>query len=338
MVADAIAAASASLPPLNFQEVESKSKSKPKRQRLHVTINDDDDDNDSDNKASLSNLVSPHCPFSTQQITNVLNNTFRIQSFRNCQGSIIQATLSGQDCFVIMRTGGGKSLTYQLPAILERPKVTLVVSPLLSLIHDQEEQMNKFLPNSCVSFTSGMGTAQHTQNWNRVRDPNGGVSMVLVTPEKVYKSNKLKSELQKLLQQGRLARFVIDECHCACQWGHDFRPDYAKLGMLKSHFPNVPVLAVTATASDRVRNDCANILRLTRHYRFFRSTANRPNLTYQIRPKDTSADVLDDMTAFIKERHPTSPGIIYTYSKKDANTVADELCERGIVAEAYHSE
>lgn len=198
--------------------------------------------------------------------------------------------------------------------------------------------MNKFLPNSCVSFTSGMGTGQHTQNWNRVRDPNGGVAMVLVTPEKVHKSNKLKSELQKLFQQGRLARFVIDECHCACQWGHDFRPDYAKLGTLKSHFPNVPVLAVTATASERVRNDCAKILRLHRHYRFFRSTANRPNLKYQIRPKESSADVLDDMTAFIKENHPTSPGIIYTYSKKDANTVADELCERGIVAEAYHSE
>lgn len=144
-------------------------------------------------------------------------------------------------------------------------------------------------------------------------------------------------ELQKLHQQNRLARFVIDECHCACQWGHDFRPDYCKLGLLKTHFPDVPVLAVTATASERVRNDCANILRLDRHYRFFRSTANRPNLTYQVRPKDSSSDVLDDMTAFIKEKHANSAGIIYTYSRKDADTVANELCERGIVAEAYHS-
>ena len=114
--------------------------------------------------------------------------------------------MNGQDCFVIMRTGGGKSLTYQLPVILERPKVTLVISPLLSLIQYQQQQMNSFLPDSCVSFTSGIGASEHTKNWQRVRDPNGGVGMILVTPEKVYKSNKLKSELQKLYEQQRLAR------------------------------------------------------------------------------------------------------------------------------------
>jgi RecQ family ATP-dependent DNA helicase len=275
---------------------------------------------------------------SLRQITHTLQDTFHIQSFRETQQNVIQATLSGQDCFVIMRTVGGKSLTYQLPAVLELPKVTLVISPLLSLIQDQQDQMNSFLPQSCVSFTSGMGQAMHTQNWQRVRDPNGGVAMVLVTPEKVTKSSKLKSELQKLHQQNRQGRIVIDECHCACQWGHDFRPDYAKLGILKTQFPTVPILAVTATASERVRNDCSNILRLHQHYRFFRSTANRPNLIYQVRPKDTSSDVLEDMTSFIKEHHTNAAGIIYTYSKKDANTVAEELCGQGIVAEAYHSE
>ena len=107
---------------------------------------------------------------------------------------------------------------------------------------------------------------------------------------------------------------------------------------MKSHFPTVPVLAVTATASDRVRDDCRNILRLSPQYQFFRSTANRPNLTYQVRPKESATDVLEDMTAFIKDKHPRSAGIIYTYSRKDADTVADQLLERGIVAEAYHSE
>jgi hypothetical protein len=321
----------AALPPLLFQQVGSNPR---KRQRqLHISTQNDL----VDDKNALSALISPNCPYSLQQIKLTLNQIFHIQDFRETQSDIVQATLSGQDCFVIMRTGGGKSLTYQLPAILEQPKVTLVVSPLLSLIQDQQEQMNHFLPNSCVSFTSGMGQSQHTQNWHRVRDPNGGVAMVIVTPEKVHKSNKLKSELQKLYQQGRLGRFVIDECHCACQWGHDFRPDYAKLGMLKIHFPDVPVLAVTATASEQVRHDCTNILRLDQHYRFFRSTANRPNLTYQVRPKDSAADVLHNMTAFIKLKHATSAGIIYTYSKKDADTVAGELCNRGIIAEAYHS-
>jgi hypothetical protein len=168
---------------------------------------------------SKTNQISPQCPFSVQQITDALQETFQIRQFRENQLGIIQTTLSGQDVFVIMRTGGGKSLTYQLPMALERPKITVVISPLLSLIQDQQEQTNQFMPGSCVSFTSGMGASEHTKNWQRVRDPEEGVGMILVTPEKVYKSNKLKSELQKLSEQGRLARFVIDECHCACQWG-----------------------------------------------------------------------------------------------------------------------
>eukprot|EP00980_Cylindrotheca_fusiformis_P001355 scaffold338_cov116-Cylindrotheca_fusiformis.AAC.20 len=323
------------LPPLDLTQVAQQPRQRPRISLAQSNSNN----NNEDNKAGImAALVSPNCPFSPNQIQQTLQETFHLQSFRETQQSVIQATLSGQDSFVIMRTGGGKSLTYQLPAVLERPKVTLVISPLLSLIQDQQDQMNHFVPQSCVSFTSGMGQGMHTQNWQRVRDPDGGILMVLVTPEKVTKSNKLKSELQKLYQQHRLGRIVIDECHCACQWGHDFRPDYAKLGILKTHFPSVPILAVTATASERVRKDCSSILRLQSHYRFFRSSANRPNLHYQVRPKDSSNDALEDMADFIHTNHPTSAGIIYTYSKKDANTVADELCKRGIVAEAYHSE
>ena len=124
--------------------------------------------------------------------------------------------------------------------------------------------------------------------------------------------------------------------------GHDFRPDYAKLGVLKRHFPSVPVLAVTATASDVVRDECIKILGINQNrLDFFRSTANRPNLRYQVRMKDdssTKTNVMDDMAEFIKGSHPRGAGIIYTYSRKDADTVADQLCERGIVARSYHSE
>ncbi|KAG7369029.1 ATP-dependent DNA helicase RecQ [Nitzschia inconspicua] len=280
----------------------------------------------------------PKCPYSTHDITQTLRQSFRLQSFRENQLEIIQTTLSGKDCFVLMKTGGGKSLLYQLPAVLESPKITLVVSPLLSLIQDQENQMNDFVPHSCVSFTSGMGAELHNANWSRVRDVTGGVMMILVTPEKVFKSNKLKSELQKLEEQNRLGRFVIDECHCACQWGHDFRPDYAKISVLRTHFPRVPILAVTATASDQVREDCAKIFQLSSDYAYFRSTANRPNLKYQVRPKESAADVIQDMVAFIRENHPRSAGIVYTYSRKDADTVARDLCSAGIVAESYHSD
>jgi ATP-dependent DNA helicase Q1 len=275
----------------------------------------------------------------SQQVNDLLHNTFRIQSFRGHQEEIINATLSGDDVFVIMRTGGGKSLTYQLPALLEgrgpQRKITFVVSPLLSLIHDQEEQLNAFCRGSTVSFSSNIGEEEHARRWGLVRNPSAGVCLVLVTPEKIHKSNKLKNEMEKLYEQNRLGRFVIDECHCCSNWGHDFRPDYTKLGLLKTHFPSIPVLAVTATASDRIRDDVCQILRLGRNYRFFRSTARRPNLTYSVRPKTTK--IVDEISDFIKTHHARNAGIVYTFSRKEADNVASSLCDLGIVARSYHS-
>ena len=283
------------------------------------------------------------------QVQDLLQNSFRIQQFREHQKEVINCTLSGEDVFVLMRTGGGKSLTYQLPALFEgrgrgqSGKITFVISPLLSLIKDQEDQMNAFAPGSALSFTSNLagGQTEHARRWNLVRDPQQGVCLVLVTPEKVHKSNKLKAEMQKLYEQNRLGRFVVDEAHCSSNWGHDFRPDYTKLGILRMQFPDIPIMAVTATASERVRHDVCDILHVPRDCAFFRSSANRPNLRYQVRPKKAnwSADaVLDDMAAFIKEEYPRGAGIVYTFSKKDADTVASKLVDRGIVAESYHSE
>ena len=282
----------------------------------------------------------------SEEVTNCLRNTFGINEFRDHQKDIIHCTMSKIDAFVIMRTGGGKSLTYQLPALLEgrseSKKVTLAISPLLSLIRDQEDQMNAFAPGSAISFTSGMagGNVEQTRRWNLLRDPNAGICIVFVTPERVSKSNKLRSELEKLHKQGRLGRFVIDECHCACQWGHDFRPDYAQLGILKRHFPDIPLIAVTATASDRVRNDCCKILAIAPNHQLFRSSANRPNLTYSIREKPDGKDaVIADMADFIQSHHPNQAGIIYTLSKKEAEEVALTLTGTyGISARAYHSE
>ena len=290
----------------------------------------------------MRHLASDGFPWSAEMARH-LRDTFRIPAFRDNQKEIINCTMGGRDAFVIMRTGGGKSLTYQLPAVLEgrgsRRRVTLVVSPLISLIQDQEEQMNAFVPGSAVSFVSGIGTAEHAQRWAQVRDPNGGVCLILVTPEKVYKSNKLKSELEKLNDAGRLGRFVIDEAHCASHDGHTYRPDYTKLGFLKSHFPGVPLVAVTATASDRVKDDCARILRLGANYDLFRSTADRPNLNYSVRSKpDGAQKCVDDMIEFIRSKHRHNAGIIYTFSRREAEDVAKKLCKGGIIARPYHSE
>jgi ATP-dependent DNA helicase Q1 len=120
--------------------------------------------------------------------------------------------------------------------------------------------------------------------------------------------------------------------------GFDYRPDYAKLGVLREAFPYIPIMAVTATASERVRHDVCDILQVSRNCCFFRSSSNRPNLTYQVRQKGTGPAVLDSMATFIKDEHAGQPGIVYAYSRKDADTVAEELCSRGIVAESYHSE
>ena len=331
----------------------------------------------SSNNDPFSQSTSTTSPQSypwTVLLRELLENTFQIPSYREHQEEIINATLSQQDVFVLMRTGGGKSLTYQAPAIYEgrlsdEKKVTLVISPLLSLIQDQEEQMNQFLPGSATSFTSGLpgGSSEHARRWGMVRDPDGGICLIFVTPEKVnrcqdffeaffclflfltlsslfltkvHKSTKLRNELQKLYDQGRLGRFVVDEAHCACQWGCDFRPDYAQLGILKRHFPSVPVLAVTATASTRVREDVVRILGMDRHYRFFRSTAHRPNLQYQIRPKGDKC--LADMAEWIQQLPGPAKqngGIVYCLSRKDADNVAKALKQDyGITARAYHSD
>jgi len=295
------------------------------------------------NAAYMKQLATDNFPWS-KEMMSCLRNVFKIKSFRDHQKEIINCTMSGDDVFVIMRTGGGKSLTYQLPALLEgrgqQRKITVVISPLLSLIRDQEDQMNGFAPGSAFSFTSGMagGTSEHHRRWGLVRDRDSGVVIIFVTPEKVHKSNKLKNELQKLHEQNRLGRIVIDECHCACQWGHDFRPDYTKLGVLKTMFPDVPLIAVTATASDRVRVDCCKILRIGTNYQFFRSSANRPNLKYSVREKaDSLAKVTEEMADFINEHHLGNAGIIYTFSRKEADEVAGGLSCLGIVARSYHS-
>jgi ATP-dependent helicase YprA (DUF1998 family) len=172
--------------------------------------------NEDNSNGSISQKNNACYPWHVRMLHH-LHNTFNIAQFRGHQEEIINMTMKGQDAFVIMRTGGGKSLTYQLPAVLELEsrsrKVTIVISPLISLIHDQEEQMNQLYYGSAVSFTSKMvgGASERARRWGMVRDKKAGVALIFVTPETVSKSKQFKGELEKLQNQGRLGRFVIDE-------------------------------------------------------------------------------------------------------------------------------
>ncbi|GMH23928.1 hypothetical protein Nepgr_025771 [Nepenthes gracilis] len=256
---------------------------------------------------------------------------FGNHSFRPNQREVINATMSGYDVFVLMPTGGGKSLTYQLPALI-CPGVTLVVSPLVSLIQDQI--MHLLQANIPAAYLSAnMEWTEQQEILRELSSDNCKYKLLYVTPEKVAKSDVLLRHLESLHGRELLARVVIDEAHCVSQWGHDFRPDYQGLGILKQKFPNTPVLALTATATAVVKEDVVQALGLVNCI-VFRQSFNRPNLCYSVIPKTKKC--VEDIDKFIKENHFDECGIIYCLSRMDCEKVAEKLQEYGHKATFYH--
>ncbi|KAL2617245.1 hypothetical protein AAZV13_08G174800 [Glycine max] len=245
---------------------------------------------------------------------------FGNHSFRPNQREIINASMSGCDVFVLMPTGGGKSLTYQLPALI-RPGITLVISPLVSLIQDQI--MHLLQANIPAAYLSAnMEWAEQQEILRELNSDYCKYKLLYVTPEKVARSDNLLRHLDNLHFRELLARIVIDEAHCVSQWGHDFRPDYQGLGILKQKFPNTPVLALTATATASVKEDVVQALGLVNCI-IFRQSFNRPNLWYSVVPKTKKC--LEDIDKFIRVNHFDECGIIYCLSRMDCEKVAEKL-------------
>lgn len=255
---------------------------------------------------------------------SILQKTFGYDEFRQPQDEIINELVEGRDAFVLMPTGGGKSLCYQIPALL-REGTAVVVSPLIALMQDQVDALQQLGINAAyLNSTLKVGEARQVEQ----QLVNGELDLLYVAPERL-----LNDAMLSLLERCHLALFAIDEAHCVSQWGHDFRPEYQKLKILHERFPNVPRIALTATADKRTRDEIIAQLQLEEE-RVFINSFDRPNIHYAISEGNNPKLRL---WRFIQENHNNDAGIVYCLSRKKVEATAEWLSEQGRVALPYHA-
>lgn len=279
-------------------------------------------------------------PFS-ERLRKFLNDKFGLSHFRIGQLEVLNAALLGHDCFVLFPSGAGKSLCFQLAAIVERG-VTLVVSPLQSLIQDQILKM-KSVNVTAEQLTSDTIYVDQRRVFEDLRKGEPDTKLLYVTPERLASSEILRRALRELHDRKMFARAVIDECHCVSQWGHDFRPCYRKLSWLRQDFPTLPMMALTATANPRVRKDILTQVgmddsgRGKRDVKLFTQSLNKINLRYEVRAKSSANTCTAEIASDILKHFRNQCGIVYCLTRKDTETTAKCLINCGIRAIAYNA-
>jgi ATP-dependent DNA helicase RecQ len=258
----------------------------------------------------------------------LLNDVFGYASFKGEQESVVAHVSAGGDALVLMPTGGGKSLCYQLPALL-RDGVAIVVSPLIALMQDQVDALQQL--GVKAAFLNSSQSIDDARAVNSLL-LNGELQILYVAPERLMLSGFL-AQLAQIEAHTGIALFAIDEAHCVSEWGHDFRPEYRKLTVLHEQFPNVPRIALTATADAPTRAEIIERLQLE-NARQFVSSFDRPNINYRVLPK---ANARAQLEAFLEAEHPNDAGIIYCLSRKKVEETAEYLKQRGWDALPYHA-
>ena len=263
---------------------------------------------------------------------DILRQVFGYEAFRGPQQAIVDHVRAGGDALVLMPTGGGKSLCYQIPAIARQQAgrgITIVVSPLIALMHDQVGALHEAGVDAAFLNSSLTGEEAAAVEKRLLR---GELTLLYAAPERVT-TPRFLAQLDALAERGQLALFAIDEAHCVSQWGHDFRPEYRALTVLHERYPDVPRIALTATADALTRADIVERLQLEQAQQFV-SSFDRPNIRYTIVEKK---DALTQLLRFIEREHPGEAGIVYCQSRKRVEDVAQSLVEAGVAALPYHA-